>query len=381
MSDDAQELKQSVCEEQKSECACSCRKQDYERYAGKNPDWIVGSVKTSSGEIPVVSAKLSSADHIGSFKARLGVGRMHYSIEPGLYAVGTPDSNSPVLVSANYKMSFDRLRSQLSGRNAWIVVLDTKGINVWCAAGKGTFGTDEIVRRVNDCRLTEIVSHHTLVVPQLGAPGVSAHEVKRRCGFRVVYGPVRAVDLCAFLDAGMKATPEMRRVHFGIRDRMVLVPVEFIFGWKYAAIATGVFLLLSGIGRDGYSPGRVAGVGVVSAALCIGAYLCGTVALPALLPWLPGRAFAVKGAFAGLAFAVIAELIALAHPGLLGSGPSAAAWFFIAPAIASFVGMNFTGTSTYTSLSGVMREMRIAMPVQGICAGAGLVLWIVGRFV
>ena len=77
---------------------------------------------------------------------------MDYRVEPGLYAVGSPTADSPVLVSANYKMSFDRLRSALPGVDAWILVLDTKGINVWCAAGKGTFGTDELVRRIEAAR-------------------------------------------------------------------------------------------------------------------------------------------------------------------------------------------------------------------------------------
>ena len=70
---------------------------------------------------------------------------MHFRVEPGLYALGDPSTSSPVLVTANYKMSFDRLRSSLPGRDTWILVLDTKGINVWCAAGKGSIGTDELV--------------------------------------------------------------------------------------------------------------------------------------------------------------------------------------------------------------------------------------------
>ena len=75
--------------------------------------------------------------------------------------------------------------------DAWILVLDTNGVNVWCAAGKGTFGTDELIRRIEATGLPEIVSHNRVIVPQLGGPGVAAHEVRKRSGFRVVYGPVR----------------------------------------------------------------------------------------------------------------------------------------------------------------------------------------------
>ena len=140
----------------------------------------------------------------------------------------TPGPDSPVLVSANYKMSFDRLRRELEGIDAWILVLDTKGINVWCAAGKGTFGTEELTARIGRFRLAEVVTHRTLILPQLSAPGVAGHVVKQRTGFRVVYGPVRAADLPAFLKAGNKATPEMRQVRFGFLDRLVLTPMELV---------------------------------------------------------------------------------------------------------------------------------------------------------
>lgn len=123
---------------------------------------------------------------------------MHYQVPPGLYAVGNPDPAAPVLVSANYKLSFDRLRRELNGFNLWILVVDTKGINVWCAAGKGTFGTGELVRRIEQTRLSQVVTGRTLILPQLAAPGVAAHEVLQRSGFKVVYGPVRAADLRSF---------------------------------------------------------------------------------------------------------------------------------------------------------------------------------------
>jgi len=166
--------------------------------------WIKGSVTTPIGQIPRVTTDLDLADRVGSMKARWTWGRMKYRVAPGLYAVGNATSGSPVFVSANYKMSFDRLRRELGSIDSWIMVIDTRGINVWCAAGKGTFGTDEIAARVQLVRLKEIVSHRRLILPQLGAPGVAAHEVRKRCGFKVVYGPVRAEDISAYLEAVAK---------------------------------------------------------------------------------------------------------------------------------------------------------------------------------
>ena len=347
---------------------------------GASARWIVGSAKTNLGDVPQVSTALCWADRLGAWKARWGIRRMQYAIEPGLYAVQAPSADSPVLVSANYKMSFDRLRSQLAGIDAWILALDTRGINVWCAAGKGTFGTDEIVRRVEAAGLARIVSHRTLIVPQLGAPGVAAHEVKRETGFRVVYGPVRAEDLPAFLDAGMKATPEMRRVRFSLRDRLAVAPVELVLWAKYTLPILAGFLFLAGLGPDGYSWQRVATIGSWSAALFLATSIGSTLLTPALLPWLPGRAFAVKGFWLGLALLLGLAAYAWYHAPVFHSWPTVAAWCFLVPAVASFTAMNFTGATTYTSLSGVRLEVQIAGPIQAACALVGTVLWLVGRF-
>ena len=174
-------------------------------------------------------------------KARWGVGRMHYTVEPGLYALGNPDHKSPVFVTANYKMSFDRLREVLPHRNAWIMALDTNGINVWCAAGKGTFGTEELVRRIETSGLTQVVSHRELILPQLGGPGVAAHMVKRLSGFKVIYGPIQARDLPVFLDNNLKAIPEMRRKTFTLWERVVLIPVELVSVLKWYLIILPLF--------------------------------------------------------------------------------------------------------------------------------------------
>ena len=155
---------------------------------------------------------------------------------PGLYSVGSPGPGSPVIVTANYTLSFDAVRSSLGDLDTYILVLDTKGINVWCAAGKGTFGTDELVNRIHKTGLSSVVNHHRLILPQLGAPGVAAHEVHKATGFHVEYGPVRASDLPEFLKERV-ATPEMRKVKFDLRDRIVLIPVELRSAALYAIIA------------------------------------------------------------------------------------------------------------------------------------------------
>ncbi len=276
-------------------------------------------------------------------------------------------------------MSFDGLRGVLDSIDGWILVLDTRGINVWCAAGKGTFGTEELVRRLEAVRLAEVVDHRRLILPQLGATGVSAHLVKERSEWRVSFGPVRAADLPSSIEQGTLRVPqEMRRVRFPVSERAVLVPVELVLTFKYLLAAVALFLILAGLGPGGYDLHRVGDAGVRGAVLLIAGWFGGGALAPLLLPWLPGRAFSLKGAWVGLAL-VLAILLPV-WPGPFANRAEAGGWLLLVPAVASFMTMNFTGASTYTSLSGVRREMRLAVPMQATAALLGMVLWLVGRF-
>jgi len=292
-------------------------------------------------------------------------------MESGLYAVHQPGPDAPVFISANYKLSFDHLRRALADVPGWILVLDTKGINVWCAAGKGTFGTEELVRSIRAADLAERVSHQTLVVPQLGAPGVAAHEVRKETGFRVVYGPVRARDIPAFLRDGMKASADMRRVRFGLLDRLAVVPVELLVWAKYAIIVAAVFSLAAGCRQGGWAWNTFHTEGMTAALSVLGGYLFAGIAVPALLPWLPGRAFSIKGASGGLL-----ALLLLWVSGVYSRGIDLVAWLLLLCAMASFMGLNYTGASTYTSLSGVKKETRIGVPVMAAGLLAALGVWI-----
>ena len=192
----------------------------------KTMSWVIGTVDHPTGQVLKIKTEWSRKDHIGQIRARTSSYRMKYRVPPGLYAVGAPDESSPVLITANYKLSFDKLRRELNGIHAWILVLDTQGINVWCAAGKGTFGTVELVNKMKAVGLDKIVKHRRIILPQLGAPGIHSHVVKKATGFTVSFGPVYAKDTPAYLQAGFKATKEMRTVRFGLVDRLILTPME-----------------------------------------------------------------------------------------------------------------------------------------------------------
>jgi acetyl-CoA decarbonylase/synthase complex subunit gamma len=306
---------------------------------------------------------------------------MHYTIEPGLYALGNPDERSAVLVTANYKMSFDKLRGELPNRNLWILVLDTKGINVWCASGKGTFGTDELVGRIETSGLSKVVSHRELILPQLSGPGVAAHHVKKLSGFRVIYGPIRAKDLPAFLDNGLEAPPDMRLKTFTISERIVLIPLELVQALRAGVIIILILFLVSVLGRLGGGWANALSHGLFSAVAILTAILTGAVLTPVLLPWLPGRAFSLKGLTLGLLAAIILTAFRWGD-WITGAGRlETLAWLHLIPALSAYLAMNFTGASTYTSLSGVKKEMRWALPLQIGAGMIGIILWIGSHFI
>jgi hypothetical protein len=324
--------------------------------------------------VPRVSTNLSIGDRFGGWRVRWGIGRKHYRVDPGLYRVGSPGQDSPVLVTANYKLSFDALRSELRGIDAWLLVLDTQGVNVWCAAGKGSFGTDELIRQIQAVGLSEVVTHRRLIVPQLGASGVAAHEVRRQSGFKVIYGPIRARDLHAFLVAGMRASEGMRRVTFTLTERLEVIGVEVVTVFKWFAVIVLLMLLLPGAG----SMTERFGTAVLKSVPVLAGLLAGVVLVPVLLPWIPGRAFSLKGALVGVMI-VSATILLL---------PGAQSWlgrtqvFLYGTVAASFSAMQFTGSTTFTSPSGVEWEMRKALPIQIgavlLASGLGVARWMMG---
>lgn len=363
---DSKEQDYSCCPQNtEQETGCGCGGENTS-CGSETQHWITGHIETPSGKIPQISTKLEWADTLGAWKARWSAFRMDYMVAPGLYCVGTPDANASVLVTANYKMTFDRVREQLGGLNVWLLVLDTKGVNVWCAAGKGTFGTEELISRIAQTGLASIVTHRTVIVPQLGATGVSAHTVKKGSGFRVAYGPVRAADIREYIANGMKATEEMRQVKFTAKDRLVLAPIELVAAIKPTLIIFGVFFILNVVGFGHFS--------LVDLYAYLGTILIACVLTPLLLPWIPGRAFAFKGFLLGLIWAVGVSFIN-GFPGMPGFGwLKAAAYVLILPSISAFIAMNFTGSTTYTSPSGVNKEMKAAIPAMAIAGGLGILV-------
>jgi len=324
-----------------------------------------------------VASELSRHDHLGTLGVRIGVLRNNYKVTPGLYAVDSPSADSPVVVTANYKLTFDIVRRDLKTVDAWLLAVDTRGVNVWCAAGKGTFSTDEVAYQVKRAGLDTIVNHRTLILPQLSATGVDCLKLKSACGFRGVFGPVRISDLPDFLENDLQADESMRSVTFTLKERAELIPVEVFLRIKPLFLVLLVMLPISGIGPGIFSLDQAIDRITLFLAATGAALLAGTVATPLFLHVLPFRQFWLKGAFASLLCALPFILWCVPIAGWLLTG-TLTLWILAA---GSFLAMNFTGSTPYTSLSGVELEMRRGLPLQMALSAVALVSWLISPFI
>jgi hypothetical protein len=337
---------------------------------------VEGFLTKGNRTIPKVKRTLGFEDLLGTLKVRSGIARSGYKVVPGLYGIGNPSSDSPVLVTANYKLSFDTVRSSLKDVDAWLLVVDTRGVNVWCAAGKKTFSVEEIAFQVKRANLETIVAHRELILPQFAAVGVASHELAKACGFRGRYGPIRASDIPEYLERNKEADEQMRLVTFTLGERLLLAPVEIALTWKALVVITVASFLLSGITPDIYSLEAAWERGLLATGATLTALFAGAVITPALLPWLPGRQFWIKGALVGAAMGLIyisqvmKETTAIEQ---LGIG----LWVTVA---SSYLAMNFTGATPFTSLSGVEKEMRKGLPLQCLGALFCIMSWLAAPF-
>jgi len=339
------------------------------------PRWITGAAPTPAGAVPQINAEWTFADYWGMIKSRTGAYRMRYAVAPGLYALGGPGTDSDVFVTANYKLSFDILRRALTGHHAWVLVLDTKSINVWCAAGKGTFGTDELVKRVNEARLDAVVNHRRLILPQLGAVGVNAGAVQKRTGFRVSFGPVEARDIPAYISSGYKKTPAMSTMRFAMLDRLVLTPMEINPAMKrFPWVAAGI-LLIFGLQPTGLLFRESWSNGLPFLLLGLLAVLTGALVTPVLLPFVPFRSFALKGWIMGMLSVFIATRFV--GPSSLQDTILLIVAYLIFPALSSYIALQFTGSTTFTGMSGVKKELKIGIPLYIGAAGISLILMVI----
>jgi 2-polyprenyl-3-methyl-5-hydroxy-6-metoxy-1,4-benzoquinol methylase len=272
-------------------------------------------------------------------------------VRPGLYAIGSPDRASPVLVTGNFDLTVRRLVQAIDGAvDAWILVADSAGINVWCAAGGGYFTAEKVIAAVKSSHLDQVVDHHALVLPQLCANGVDGWRIRREIGWGVHWGPAKAVDIPAYLANHRKKTDAMRWVRFPAKDRMEMVTVTLGFYALLILVPVAIFW------RALFWPIAISLLGL--------SYFYGLV-----MPWLPGR----DGLAKSVPLTVIALTGLLVYTRLFD--PMAAPHMFN-------WALGLTGLSVFSAaeLQGMSPRMRGEQANWGweavIAAGLGLVYWL-----
>jgi SAM-dependent methyltransferase len=272
-------------------------------------------------------------------------------VRPGLYAIGSPDRASPVLVTGNFDLTVRRLVQAIDGAvDAWILVADSAGINVWCAAGGGYFTAEKVIAAVKSSHLDQVVDHHALVLPQLCANGVDGWRIRREIGWGVHWGPAKAVDIPVYLANHRKKTDAMRWVRFPAKDRMEMVTVTLGFYALLILVPVAIFW------RGLFWPIAISLLGL--------SYFYGLV-----MPWLPGR----DGLAKSVPLTVIALTGLLVYTRLFD--PMAAPHMFN-------WAVGLTGLSVFSAaeLQGMSPRMRGEQANWGweamIAAGLGLIYWL-----
>jgi 2-polyprenyl-3-methyl-5-hydroxy-6-metoxy-1,4-benzoquinol methylase len=275
-------------------------------------------------------------------------------VPSGLYAVGNPDSSSPVLVTGNFNLTVRRLIRAIDRKvDIWLLVADSAGINVWCAAGGGYFTAGKVISALKSSKLEEVVDHHALILPQLCANGVDGWRIRKETRWGVHWGPVRARDIPVYLARGREKTDAMRWVRFPLKDRLEMVTVTLGFYGLLILLPVWIFW------RHMFPS--------------IACSLLGLSYFYALLhPWLPGR----DGLYKSVPLAAIALAALLAYRTFWNPLPVEALFHW---------GVGLTGLSVFTAaeLQGMSPLMRGEQAnwgweaVIGLCLGA--IYWLIPK--
>lgn len=156
----------------------------------------------------------------------------------GLVRIGNPGRNAPVLVTGNFQLTVDRVRHALKGLDAYLLVANSHGVNVWCAATGGHLTNHDIVSVIKTSGIEARVDHREVILPQLAATGIEGKVIHHKTGWKVVWGPVYATSIPEFLANQRKKTEEMRVVRFPWQQRF-----EMAVAWAFPISILSLLLL------------------------------------------------------------------------------------------------------------------------------------------
>ncbi len=150
-----------------------------------------------------------------------------FPVEPTLIKVGNPTSQSPVLLTCNFILTVKRVLKAIKNLDCYLLIAPSKGINVWCGACGDDFRTDSVLSILKTSGIDDLVSHRTLILPQLSAPGIDPIIIKKKTGWNVKFGPVYAKDIPSFIDQKFSKTESQRIVRFPLSHRIEMATLYF----------------------------------------------------------------------------------------------------------------------------------------------------------
>lgn len=146
----------------------------------------------------------------------------------GLIKVGNPKKDAPVLVTGNYHLTVMKVKRALKEQNVFLLVANSRGINVWCAAAGGHFTHHDVISAIKLSNIENLVDHRTVILPQLAACGIEAKIIQQRTDWKVKWGPVDIEDFSAYSANGQKKSPGMAIIRFPLWARL-----EMTIAWAF----------------------------------------------------------------------------------------------------------------------------------------------------
>lgn len=277
-------------------------------------------------------------------------------MEPGLYTYGNPTVKSPVMVTANYQLTVRRVGNVLQKENAYLLVTDTMGENVWCAARGGKFSAKEVAEVIKATRINELVDHQRLILPQLSAGGIDHREVEKATGWKAKFGPIYARDIPAYLRTGKK-TERQRIISFGLRERLEMALQQsfflskFFFFWLFLAGLIGVMI---------FPTLSFFAISILILPILWLSYLLFAV----MFPLFPTKSFLKRSIMYGFLLAIILATFNLFvySKTLIGTSQ----WLVIGFAMGHFQGMDYSGASPISKPTEIDNEYPTMIIILGI---------------
>jgi len=122
------------------------------------------------------------------------------TVTEGIFEIGTPDENSPVLVTTNFALTYFIVSGEIEASKvpAWLLVKDSEGLSVLTAWAAGKFGGDDVGMFVKKSGIMDKVKHTELIIPGYAA-AIAGDVEEELSGWTITVGPREAAHIAGFL--------------------------------------------------------------------------------------------------------------------------------------------------------------------------------------